>query len=54
MLGDELEEDFEDEAVADSTPSYLMPAIPNVVPGGKDPANRVDEYGLPSAPIGNP
>ena len=43
MLGDELEELEEEEA----TPSYLMPATPNVTPGEK-----IDEDGLPSAPIG--
>jgi charged multivesicular body protein 5 len=42
MLGDELEE-LEEE----STPSYLLPATPNVTPGEKDA-----ELGLPSAPIG--
>jgi charged multivesicular body protein 5 len=44
MLGDELEEVEEE-----STPSYLLPATPNVTPG-----ERVDEaeLGLPSAPIG--
>lgn len=43
LLGDELEEVEED-----ATPSYLLPATPNVTPGGK-----VDEseLGLPSAPV---
>lgn len=53
MLGDELEEEFEEEA-AEATPSYLMPSTPNEVPGASEPADKVDEYGLPSAPIGNP
>jgi charged multivesicular body protein 5 len=51
MLGDELEDDL----VADNdtaTPSYLLPATPNVVPGKAN--SQVDQYGLPSAPIGNP
>jgi len=54
MLGDELEElDGETE---DAIPSYLLPATPSDVPGGKTPAeaNKVDEYGLPSAPMANP
>jgi charged multivesicular body protein 5 len=45
MLGDELEELGEEEA----TPSYLLPATPNVTPGEKIDDN---ELGLPSAPIG--
>ena len=53
MLGDELEEEL-DELQADATPSYLMPATPNEVPGTATPANKTDEFGLPSAPIGNP
>jgi hypothetical protein len=44
MLGDELEEIESEEAV----PSYLMPAQPSITPGMKEE----DEYGLPSAPIG--
>lgn len=50
MLGDELEELEEEEA----TPSYLMPATPSVTPGEKEEekASQVDEFGLPSAPIG--
>lgn len=48
MLGDELEEIEEEEA----TPSYLMPATPNIAPGEKEDENKVDEFGLPSAPIG--
>jgi len=48
MLGDELEEELEEEA-AESMPSYLLPAQPSNVPGEK-----VDEFGLPAAPIGNP
>lgn len=47
MLGDELEELAEEEAV----PSYLMPATPNVTPGLKE-EDKVDDYGLPAAPIG--
>jgi len=52
MLGDELEEELE-ETEEVSTPSYLMPATPNAVPGPKE-EEKVDQYGLPSAPIGNP
>jgi hypothetical protein len=51
MLGDELEEEMEE---TEATPSYLMPSTPNETPGGKTPAQQVDEFGLPSAPIGNP
>lgn len=51
MLGDELEEELQEEA--ETTPSYLMPATPNALPGLKEPT-KVDEFGLPSAPIGNP
>mmetsp|Transcript_6176 Transcript_6176/g.8014 ORF Transcript_6176/g.8014 Transcript_6176/m.8014 type:complete len:225 (+) Transcript_6176:139-813(+) len=54
MLGDELEEELAEEAEADATPSYLMPATPNETPGEKEEANKTDEFGLPSAPIGNP
>ena len=50
MLGDELEEEMFEEAEA--TPSYLMPATPNVLPGEKED-KAVDEFGLPTAPIGN-
>jgi charged multivesicular body protein 5 len=50
MLGDELEDEMED---TEAMPSYLLPAQPNATPGGKEPA-QVDEFGLPSAPIGNP
>jgi len=53
MLGDELEEELEEEA-AESTPSYLLPAQPNTVPGSQVPAEAVDEFGLPTAPIGHP
>jgi charged multivesicular body protein 5 len=54
MLGDELEGELEQEA-AESMPSYLLPAQPNNAPGQKLPvaADGVDEFGLPSAPIGN-
>lgn len=50
MLGDELDELEEEEA----TPSYLMPATPSVTPGGanKEDGDKVDEYGIPTAPIG--
>jgi hypothetical protein len=54
MLGDELEDELAEEAEADSMPSYLMPATPNIAPGLSQPAEQVDEFGLPSAPIGNP
>jgi charged multivesicular body protein 5 len=47
MLGDELEELETEESV----PSYLMPAQPSVTPGVKED-EKVDEYGLPTAPIG--
>ena len=54
MLGDELEEELAEEAEADATPSYLLPATPNMpAPGSQEPAEQVDEYGLPTAPIGN-
>lgn len=53
MLGDELEDEMED-LETDATPSYLLPATPNETPGAKTPASQVDEFGLPSAPIGNP
>lgn len=53
MLGDELEE-LAEEANTDTTPSYLLPATPNMpAPGAQDPSEQVDEFGLPSAPIGN-
>jgi charged multivesicular body protein 5 len=52
MLGDELGDEME-ELEGDSTPSYLLPAQPSDIPGGKV-ASQVDEFGLPSAPIGNP
>jgi charged multivesicular body protein 5 len=52
MLGDELEDEME-ELEGDATPSYLLPAQPSDIPGVKTPA-QVDEFGLPSAPIGNP
>lgn len=48
MLGDELDEIEEEEA----TPSYLMPNTPNIAPG-KEEEKPVDEFGLPTAPIGN-
>jgi charged multivesicular body protein 5 len=51
MLGDELEDELFEENEADSTPSYLLPAQPNHAP---QPAEQVDEFGLPAAPIGNP
>lgn len=51
MLGDELEEELAEEATADATPSYLLPATPNMPP--PQAAEQVDEYGLPTAPIGN-
>jgi hypothetical protein len=47
MLGDELEELDEEEA----TPSYLMPAMPANPVGMQE--QKVDELGMPSAPIGN-
>ena len=51
MLGDELEEDLEEES---AMPSYLLPAQPNTVPGHQlSSQTATDEYGLPSAPIGN-
>lgn len=54
MLGDELEEELAEEAEADATPSYLLPVTPNMpAPGSQQPAEQVDEYGLPTAPIGN-
>jgi len=53
MLGDELEEELEEE-VAESMPSYLLPAQPNTAPGAKVSGETVDEFGLPTAPIGNP
>ena len=43
--------DETEEAEADATPSYLMPATRNMPP--PQAAEQVDEYGLPSAPIGN-
>jgi charged multivesicular body protein 5 len=52
MLGDELEDEME-ELEGDSTPSYLLPAQPSDIPGVKT-SSQVDEFGLPSAPIGNP
>jgi charged multivesicular body protein 5 len=52
MLGDELGDEME-ELEGDSTPSYLLPAQPSDIPGVKTPS-QVDEFGLPSAPIGNP
>jgi charged multivesicular body protein 5 len=52
MLGDELEDELFEENEADSTPSYLLPATPNIPPS--QPAEQVDEFGLPAAPIGNP
>mmetsp|Transcript_9979 Transcript_9979/g.13002 ORF Transcript_9979/g.13002 Transcript_9979/m.13002 type:complete len:224 (-) Transcript_9979:354-1025(-) len=49
LLEDELEE--EGELEEEATPSYLqepsLPAHPTGVPGGKTPANQVDEFGLP-------
>jgi charged multivesicular body protein 5 len=48
MLGDELEELEAEE----TTPSYLMPATPSMIPGNKVEV-KIDEYGLPTAPIGN-
>jgi hypothetical protein len=59
MLGDELESGLADleatDSLADTTPSYLMPSIPSAEPGGKisGPGHK-DEFGLPTAPIGNP
>ena len=53
MLGDELEEELDEEA-AESMPSYLLPAQPNTAPGQKLSAQTTDEFGLPTAPIGNP
>lgn len=47
MLGDELEEL---EETADTTPSYLLPAMPSIAT--KEEEKPLDEYGLPSAPIG--
>ena len=52
MLGDELEEELE-ETEEVGTPSYLMPATPNAVPGAKE-EEKVDQFGLPSAPMANP
>ena len=52
MLGDELEEELAEEAEADATPSYLLPAEPTASPGEKE-ATKTDEFGLPSTPIGN-
>lgn len=52
MLGDELEE--EELETEDATPSYLMPATPNDAIGEPAEATKTDEFGLPSAPIGNP
>lgn len=53
MLGDELEEELEEEA--DATPSYLLPTQPSESPGQKDSEEpeKVDEYGLPAAPVQN-
>ena len=52
MLEDELEEDALEEA--DATPSYLqtnkLPDTPTDIPGGRVPAQAVDEYGLPAHP----
>ena len=45
MLGDELEDVLEEEA----TPSYLMPATPNITPGSKV---EEDGLGIPMAPMG--
>lgn len=50
MLGDELED--LDQLEADATPSYLLPATPADVIGGKV-ADKEDEFGLPSAPLAN-
>ena len=48
---DLLEDEFEEENEA-AVPSYLkedsLPAQPTTAPGGKVPAQRVDEYGLPA------
>jgi charged multivesicular body protein 5 len=52
MLGDELEEELLEEE-AETTPSYLLPAQPNVTPGLQQPEDELED-GLPSAPIGNP
>lgn len=51
MLGDELEEEFEAET-ADAAPSYLLPSTPLDTPGEKT-GSSADDYGLPTAPIGN-
>lgn len=52
MLEDELEEDALGEV--DATPSYLqtsqLPDTPTDIPGGRVPAQAVDEYGLPAHP----
>jgi charged multivesicular body protein 5 len=59
MLGDELEEEMlADDAGAEATatPSYLMPTMPAgdlATPTLQQPAQEVDEYGLPTNPIGN-
>ena len=54
MLGDELEEELAEET-AESMPSYLLPAQPSNIPGGKTPvaAGGTDDFGLPQAPISN-
>lgn len=50
MLGDELEDnEYESQ---ETTPSYLLPAQPNSLPGSNKISQQTDEYGLPSAPIG--
>lgn len=54
MLGEELEEELAEEAQTEEVPSYLLPATPSETPGEKQEATKTDEYGLPSAPIGNP
>lgn len=51
MLGEELEDEALEDEVA--TPSYLMPATPNETPGRKEDADKLDQYGLPSEPIGH-
>jgi charged multivesicular body protein 5 len=52
MLQDELEEETE---AADATPSYLqpdkLPDTPTDIPGAQVPGTKVDEYGLPAAPV---